>query len=313
MRIDVHAHYYPTDLVDRMEALGSPFVAGARHNPGAGVTLDQRIELLDGCGIHVQVLCGGAQQAYFAAASKAVDGARYLNDYYRDVAAKYGGRFSAFGVVPLPHVDAAIAEAARCLDELGFPGLNLGCSVAGQPLDDPLFVPFWQEMERRQAAIFLHPLGIGAPMSDAYQLDWLVAGCFEDTITALRLAFSNFTAKYPNVKVIVPHLGGTVPFVWGRMWSPSRRQAIDGGATPDPVEGMRKLYYDSVNRTPGALKFAVPLLGADRVMLGTDFPYQTPEQFKADVACVSESGLPPEQIEAILDRNAQAILHLPEP
>src|SRR5690348_3645005 len=102
MRIDVHAHYYPTDLIDRMSGLGSTFVEGARRTPGTGVTLDQRVEMLDGCGIDVQVLSCGASQANFADVSKSVDGARYQNDYYRDVVAKYGKRYAAFGVVPLP-------------------------------------------------------------------------------------------------------------------------------------------------------------------------------------------------------------------
>ena len=74
------------------------------------------------------------------------------------------------------------------------------------------------------------------------------------------------------------------------------------------MEGLRRLYYDSVNRTPGAFKFACPLLGSDRIMLGTDFPYVTPEQFKSDVQNVAESGLTQAQIDDILDHNAARVL-----
>ena len=91
MRIDVHAHYYPEDLIDHMARLGSTFANGARQAPGAGVTLAQRVEMLDGCGIHVQVLCGGAEQPNYADEFMAKDAAHYLNDYYRDVVAKHGG------------------------------------------------------------------------------------------------------------------------------------------------------------------------------------------------------------------------------
>jgi len=304
MRIDVHAHHYPQNLNDRMEALGSPFIAGARGAPSVGVTLDQRIELMDRAKVDVQVLCEGAQHPYFDNADKAIEGARFANDLYIDVVAKHGGRFAAFGVVPLPHVDAAIKEAGRCLDELHMPGINLGCSVYQRPLDDPEFEPFWAEMNRRRAVINLHPLGIGGPMADVFGLDWLVCGCFEDTVTAARLIGSGLTTRYPHVSIIVPHLGGTVPYLWARLRSVGRQANIDSHAA------LRHLYYDTANHAPGGYRFAAGLLGSDRMMLGTDFPYQTGDQFVRDVLDVEESGLPKDEIDAILDRNAQALLKL---
>jgi len=296
MRIDVHAHYYTEATIQRLEALGSTFAAGTRMAPSADVSLPRRIELLDRAGIDLQVLCAGGLQPYFASADKAIDGATYLNDAYAGAVSEGHGRLAAFGCVPLPHVDAAIAEASRCLDELRFPGLNLGCSIAAQPLDDPAFEPFWAEMDRRRAVVFLHSLRIGAPAD--YGLDAMIGHCFEDTISALRLVMSGLVSRYPGVSIIVGHLGGTIPYLWGRL----RRGDIR--------EGLKQLYYDSTNSAPGMFCPACRLLGPERIMLGSDFPYMAPDDFPNCVTHVQQSGLTEDEIGGILDRNAQTLLRL---
>ena len=101
-------------------------------------------------------------------------------DIYADVARRYPERFAAFGCVPLPHVDAALGEVERCLDTLGMVGITTGCSIEGRPLDDPAFEPFWAALDRRGAALFLHPMGVGfGGELKPYGLDWLVGALFE--------------------------------------------------------------------------------------------------------------------------------------
>src|SRR5581483_6134765 len=138
VRIDVHAHYYPQHVLDEFTRLGSP---RGYTGPSGGLTVEQRLELMDEAGIDAQVLSMGVGQPYLPDAEKARAGARCANDAYQDLVKRSGGRFAAFGCLPLPHVDAALAETAYCLDELGMAGLNLGCSVAGRPLEDPAFEP----------------------------------------------------------------------------------------------------------------------------------------------------------------------------
>ena len=320
MRIDVHAHYYCQELGDGMKQFGAQFPL-ASASVGGGVTLDERIELMDDAGIDVQVLCTGSQQPYQLDAGKMVGAARFANDYYKRVVDAYNGRFAAFGCVPLPSVDEAIAEASRCLDQLGFAGINLGCSIAGRAPDDPAFEPFWAELDRRRTTVFFHPLGTGMPLGDAYGLSWMVGGCFEDTITALRLAMSGLTARFPSVKIIVPHLGGTLPFLWQRIADSVERRRItrpegngaETGAVESPIDALRRMYYDTVNESPAALQCTCQTIGASQVMLGTDFPYLAGPKFKRCVTYVQESGLPEDQVEAILDRNAQELLKLPQP
>jgi aminocarboxymuconate-semialdehyde decarboxylase len=308
MRIDVHAHYYPPELV---KALGSQDTVGGGANtlPAGKTTLEERIDMLTEAGIDLQVLCVGANQPYFQRAEEALAASRFANELYADVSKGYGGRFPAFAATPLPHVDAAIEEVGRCFDSLGTIGVNLGCSINGRPLDDPEFDPFFRELDRRRAVLFLHPCGIGAPMTDAYGLSWMVGGCFEDTVTSLRLVMSGLTTRYSNIQIIVPHLGGTLPFLMQRIEDTLTRRRLRGGTTegPSPTELIRGMYFDTVNNYSVALRCACEAFGSDHIMLGTDFPYLT---VKECVTYIQESGLPQADIDAILDVNAQRLLPL---
>lgn len=303
MRIDVHAHHFPADFIERMAQLGSPRSFNA---PSGGLSLEDRLELMDEAAIDVQVLSVGTQQPYFDDLDKACQGARFANDLYKDVAERYDGRFAVFGCIPLPHVDAALAETAYCLDELRFAGLNLGCSAAGRPLEDPAFEPLWADLNRRRAIVFLHPLGIGGPFIDAFGLEMNLGSRFEDTISAVRLVLSGLTTRYPDVRIIVPHLGGTIPYLWERLNEGGRRHGVV------PSEAFRRMYYDSVNKTPAAVRCFCETVGADRLMLGTDFPYVHRTEFRDHVTYLENSGLTQDQVDGILDRNAQALLNLPE-
>ncbi|HLG69392.1 MAG TPA: amidohydrolase family protein [Chloroflexota bacterium] len=314
MRIDVHAHYYTNEFAERMDAWrGKPRNRGGNRVAGAGVTLQQRGEMLDEAGIELQVICVGAEQPYFPDnQANAVQAARFENDFYKETVEKNGGRYAAFGCVPLPHVDAALAEVTRCLDELGFAGINLACSVAGQPLDTPAFEPFWQEMDRRRAVVFLHPnMHCDAPMMGDWGLEGTAGGCFEDTIAGLRLTFSGWGDKFRNVQLIIPHLGGTLPFLWQRIEDSAGRRRKAGMDIPlqgSPLDVLKRFYYDTVNNGAAALECTIRAVGVDHVLFGTDYPYLT---HKECVDSVLNSGLPEAQIRAILDENAEKLLKIP--
>jgi aminocarboxymuconate-semialdehyde decarboxylase len=195
VRIDVHAHYYPQEFVDAYTRLVRFPTNAVTLTPGGRMGLDERRDLLAEAGVDLQILSVGAYQPYLEREAEAVAGARFLNDLYADICAGNGGPFVAAGALPLPHVDAAIAEAGRCLDTLGMRALNTGTSIAGRPLDDPAFAPLLAELDRRGTVLILHPQGMGGgPMADAYGLDWAVGGRFEDTVTSLRLIMSGLTA-----------------------------------------------------------------------------------------------------------------------
>jgi len=310
MRIDVHAHYFPDEYLQCLARLGSPEAGNTARAPGAKLSVEERIVQMDDAGIDMQVLSPSYQLPYFPGKAASVEAARLGNDLFRDLCRKHESRFAAFANVPLPHVDAAVEETRRCLDTLGMVGVAVGCSVIGRQLDDPEFTPFWAELERREAVLFLHPVGAGAgPGTDDYGLTWMVGAPFEDTVTALRLVLSGLTTRFPRVKIIVPHLGGTLPFLLERIdHSPALSRARDAGLEGLPSQSLKRLWYDTCSSHASALRCACESFGPDRLLLGTDWPYKVGPAFKRCVTYIEQSGLSKQATDAILERNAQELL-----
>jgi aminocarboxymuconate-semialdehyde decarboxylase len=316
MRIDVHAHYFPTEYTDCLARLHHPDAEGDGLARAAtfGITLDEQLRVMDSLSIDVQVLSISLLHPYLPREADAVEAARLGNDLYADICRDSGGRFAAFACVPLPHVDAAVAEVRRAMDDLSMAGITIGCSVADHSIADPTFEPFYAELDRREAALFLHPVGRGVLTGrDPYGLGWLVGATFEDTIAALELVFSGLATRYPRIKVIVPHLGGTIPFIMER---------IDGSvagrrerAEPVPFEGapsdlLRRMYYDACNSEPGALRCSCEMFGVGRILFGTDYPYALGARTVRRVTAIEEADLSAAEKQAIFGDNAEAILPL---
>jgi predicted TIM-barrel fold metal-dependent hydrolase len=315
LRIDVHAHYFPDEYMRFFESRSG---RTAPAMPDARVSLAQRVELLDQVGIDMQVLSISFAAPHGLPEADAVEAARLSNDLYVDLCRQYRGRYTAFAAIPLPYVDAAVAELERAIIFPEMVGVTLGCSVGGRPLDDPAFAPFFEELNRRGTVLFLHPQGVGAgPGSADYGLTWLVGAPFEDTITALRLVFSGWLQRYPRIRTIVPHLGGPLPFLKQRV--DDLRAAIvarDQGEEPAPEAlpsaQYRQLYFDTVNSHPAALRCACETFGADRLLLGTDYPFLLGPRWRPLVQYVEKAGFSAEDTAAILGGNAQALLQIPK-
>ena len=310
MRVDVHCHYYPRQYIDRLEEQGRAVRRMTTSVPGFSfaLTIDQQIELLDAAAIQAQVLSVGNQPPYFAGQEQAVTTARLANDLYAELCTRRAGRFYAFGAVPLPHVDAALAELERCLDSLGCVGIGLGSSVLEQPLDSSAFDAFFTELDRRGTVVFIHPVGAGGGLNSGdFGLTWMLGSRFEDTITAARLILSGLTLRYPRIRFIIPHLGGTLPLFLQRMDNVAERQ--DWRSETKPSELLRRMWFDSVNEHPVALRCACEALGVDRILLGTDWPFLPPDKLQRCVTYIEEA-LPEPQARAILDRNAATLLGL---
>jgi aminocarboxymuconate-semialdehyde decarboxylase len=313
MRIDVHAHYFPDDYIEALIKGGHPDAGpAARRAPWSAMPLDERADLLATHGIDLQVISVASPGPYLPKAADAAAAARTGNDLYADATRGYGGRYAAFATVPLPHVDEALVELERCLDKLGMLGVTVGCSIAGRQLEDPAFEPFWAELDRRATVLFLHPVGVsGGPESLAFGLNWMVGAPFEDTLAALRLVLSGLTTRYPNIKVIVPHLGGTLPFLLQRLDDQANRQRRMGepvNIQEDPSAVVKRLWFDTVNSHPAALRCSCESFGVDRIMLGTDFPYLAGPAFERCVNYLQDAGLSSADTQAIYGDNAQALL-----
>nr|WP_087574177.1 amidohydrolase family protein [Sphingomonas sp. CDS-1] len=310
MHIDVHAHHLPAPYLEALRAGGGPALAA----PHDDATLRLMIERQDAAGIDVQLLSAGPNAPYLRDAELAGQAARIGNDLFADAVARHGGRFAAWGCVPLPHADQAVAEAIRCLDVLDFAGIQLGCSALGHSLDDPRFDDFWAELDQREAVIYVHPGGVvvGTEPGLAGMDDTLIAvtigSAAEIATAALRLAV--LCRKYRRIRPIIGLLGGSLPFLLQRCLSIVGKwplpTVLSGFSSADEVVAeLRRFHYDiNLLPDPQVLESARRAYGVDRLVFGSDSPSGTPE---TAIAFMAQGGLTPAERAAILGDNGRAL------
>jgi 6-methylsalicylate decarboxylase len=309
MRIDVHAHYWTEDYLDLLVSLGQADTGVARGlGAGDGTELDARLRLMDRAGVQMQVLSACPQEPYVEDAQKAVKAARFVNDQYAALAERYRDRFAAFAALPMPHVEESLGELRRALDELGMAGIAMNTSVAGHALVEPGFEPVFAELKARSAVLYLHPAGNSAcsPLIGNYHLTWMIGAPIEDTISIMQLITHGIPTRYPDIKIINSHLGGALPMLLQRADDQYRWEAPD---TPEqPSVAARRMWYDTVGHghVP-ALRCAIDSFGADRLLLGTDFPYENGDIFLRAVDYINDPQINP-AARAILDHNASTLL-----
>ncbi len=311
MRIDVHAHYWTDNYLGMLVGLGKTDTATQRGiGAGDGAELDARLRLMDRAGVDLQVLSPAPQLPYGADANLAAAAARYVNDEYAAVVAAHPDRFRAFAATPMPDIEVAIAEIRRALDELGMVGVTMNTSVLDRAITDPDFEPIFAELDGRGTVLYLHPAGNGAcsPLVTENRITWMVGAPFEDTIAAMQLITSGHLQRYPGVKIICSHLGGALPMITRRADDHISWEAPD---TPEPPsQAVHRLWFDTVSHGHApALRCAIDSFGADRILLGTDFPYEDGDTFVRAVNYVTDVADPGEA-HAILDANAMALFHL---
>jgi aminocarboxymuconate-semialdehyde decarboxylase len=309
MRIDVHAHYWTEDYLDLLADLGKADAGAARSlGAGGGAELEARLGLMDRAGVEMQVLSACPQLPCGEDAQKAVRAARFVNDQYADLAQRRRDRFRGFAALPMPHVEESVGEMGRALDELGMAGVAMNTTVLGRALVEPDFKPVFAELNRRGAVLYLHPAGNRAcsPLIGNYHLTWMVGAPVEDTISVMHLITHGIPARYPDVKIINSHLGGALPMLLQRADDQYRWEAPD---TPErPSVAARRMWYDTVGHghVP-ALRCAIDSLGADRLLLGTDFPYENGDIFVRAVDYINDPQIDTIAARAILDQNANAL------
>ncbi|MGW4392983.1 amidohydrolase family protein [Streptomyces sp. NPDC004685] len=313
LRVDTHAHLWTVQYLDRLERLGKTDT-GTQRGLGADATdadLEHRFTLMDRAGVDLQVLSLAPQCPHLRTEADAVALACEVNDSYAELVRRFPERFRAFAAVPLPHVDAALQELTRALDELGAVGVGVTTTVLGRTLADPLFWPLYEELDRRGAVLYVHPAGEGAasPLITDHGMTWMVGAPVEDTVAMMHLILAGIPARYPRLKVLASHLGGVLPLLPPRL---DDHLAFESPRTPElPSVAVRRLWYDTVSHVhPPALVAAAATFGADRLVLGTDYPYEDGDTFLRAVDHITRSGLAPSEAEMILDVNAALLLGL---
>ena len=319
MIVDVHAHYFPKEYNDLLLRIGGrslPEAARAitarpiRNDELSGIPA--RLAQMDEAGVRMQVLSPAASPPYADKEADAVEAARLINDRYAELARAHPGRFAAFVSLPLPHIDAALAEMARGLDELGMLGVSMTCSCFDRSTAEAEFEPLYEEMNRRGTVLNYHPIqnGICSPMINDYRFTVSVGASLEDSAIVLHLIARRVPERFPAIKYVVPHLGGIIPMLLERLDNQAPRQHLD---LPEPPSATaRRFYYDTVGHgSQAALLCAWKAFGADHLVAGSDYPVLLAfETYRQTFHYIRESSLPPEDVEKILDHNAQILLGL---
>jgi predicted TIM-barrel fold metal-dependent hydrolase len=306
MRIDVHAHLWTDEYLDLVASYGKADTATQR-GLGAGMSksdIAARFALMDASGIDLQVLSVSPQVPHFEDETQAVTAARMTNDLYAEAVRRWPTRFAAFAALPLPHVKAALRELDRALGEPGMLGVTITSSILGRSIADAQFDPIYEELDRRGCVLFVHPEGCGAhsPLISNYNMTWMIGAPIEETMAILHLITHGIPSRYPRLRILNTHLGGALPMVLQRLDS---QHVWEAPQTPElPSLAARRMWYDTVSHGHApALRAAADSLGADRLVLGTDFPYQSGDQLYA-----RNAGLEDDDVVKILDTNALRLL-----
>jgi aminocarboxymuconate-semialdehyde decarboxylase len=268
---DPYNYFMGQDSIDTNKVM-FPTIKGALRNA------EERIEGMDAMGMDIQGLSTFVSEyGYWAPASVAAEAAKLQNNHLAEAVSQMPDRFAAFGAtVPLQDVDMAIAEMDRAVDELGFKGLQIGGTVDGHNLDEPRFRPFWQAVAAKGIPVIIHPDGYQeSDRFTQYFMTNCIGNPLETMVAAHRMIFSGLFEELPDLKVVLLHGGGYLPFYTSRAdhtWKvrPETRVHI-----PDhpPSYYMKKLFYDTMVFQPQYLGHLIEVVGSDRVMAGTDFPF----------------------------------------
>ena len=318
--VDVHTHMFTPRWLELLRASGDPYGVVVRPDgrdevyrgrtpvvfPQPGhFDYDIRLEHMDGAGIDVSIVSLTCPNVYWGTEAVSVEAARDSNDSMADAQRGYPGRIKWFTSLPWQYPERAVEELRRSAD-LGAAGVMVLANVAGRSLTEEAFAPIWTEIDRRAWPVLVHPAeppGVDLMDMGRYDLSWSVGFIFDTTLAVTRMVFDGFLDRYPSLKLIVAHGGAALPYLVGRLEKGDEVElASRRRMTAHPIDYLRRLYHDCITYDLGALRYLISVVGADRVLFGTDWPHQV-----HDVAgsLANTAALPPDQRDAI--RGATAI------
>lgn len=272
------------------------------------VDLDRQLEQLTAAGIDIVVSSTGAFGVEDLPAAEAVELAALLNEESARAQQAHPGRLYCLARIPLQEPEAAVRELDRAVGELGLRGVCLPSNVAKGSIAEDRYRPVYARAEQLGVPIFLHPTRSLLEASlQRYGLEHVVAFMFDSSIAALDLVFSGILADHPALTVVHPHVGGTLPYLAGRIDHEYRKPwAMDSVLEQPPSDYLRRFYTDTVCQNPAALRLALDFYGPEHVVFSTDYPYWSPPDELALVRATVAAGDQP----AVLGGNALRLLGL---
>ncbi|MFQ5913713.1 MAG: amidohydrolase family protein [Nitrospinota bacterium] len=330
MIIDTHAHLYPERYLDLIEAQGEKYpVQIGRNQEGLRVLLfdnrefftffpnfydvDVRLAEMEAAGVHFQVLSIAPPMVFWADPELGRELCRVYNDELAAVVRAHPDKFAALAAIPLQDPPSAVRELERAVKELGMRGCLIGSNIRGRDLDAEEFEDFFAALSELGVPAYVHPiLPAGRERMRDYRLDVLLGFPVDTTIAAARLVFSGILERYPNLRLVLSHLGGALPFLWGRLAGGAKsfegvERRISGGA----ADYFRMFYLDSIGFAPDILAFGARFAGVEKVVFGTDNPFFGEQNLRDCLAVVKDCpDLSDEDKEAILTETPKKLFDL---
>jgi uncharacterized protein len=253
------------------------------------------------------------------------------NDEMAEMIVKNRTRFiGAIALLPMNNPEAALEEADRAINQLGFRGIYVHSNINGKPLDSPEFLPLWDKMAKYNLPIYIHPWRADSvadyPVEQAtkYNAASIFGWPYETTIAMTRFVFSGILEKHPNLKVVTHHCGGMVPFYQQRIYQhygtstmrPGPRNAFIRELTKAPLEYYKMFYNDTaIHGNTHALMSAYDLCGADHIIFGADMPlgdfFFGFRSYRQTIKAIEDMPITPEEKRKIFVDNALKLLRLP--
>ena len=305
-RIDVHHHILPPEYVATVgdDRIGPLILSGRTPE----WTPDMSIEAMERNGIATAVTSISAPGLWFGDREETRHLSRVCNEFAATIRRDHPGRFGVFASLPLPDVDASLAEIEHALDVLGADGIGLLTSYGERYPGDPAFAPVFDELDRRGAVVYFHPTNAACsqclPEIPAATLDFP----FDTTRAIVSLLFGGTFARCRRIRFIFSHAGGTVPFLAERIARLGGRSEFQNKVPDGVVSELERLYYDTaLSANWLAFRSLLELVESDHVLFGSDYPFAPEATMTATVKGLIELGLDAADLLGIERDNALAL------
>jgi predicted TIM-barrel fold metal-dependent hydrolase len=298
----VHAHLVAPQYIQDLTGINL-------QPPLMNWSIAKHLDDMAAAGVATSILSVTTPGVSFGDAARAALIARHVNDYAAKLVSEHKGELGMFVAVPLPHPDRALEEIAYGLDVLKADGVGLFTSYGGKWLGDPAYGPVFDELNRRGCVVYVHPTSAQCCMNALPYLSDAVIEYGTDTTRAITsLIYTGAARRYPNIKMIFSHAGGTMPFLIERYDVTDRTVARLKSAAPDGFRMLaRAFFYDTAQSSNpvamGALRQVIPV---SQIVFGTDFPFRTAVEHVRGLAATQTFS--PEELRAIYRDNTVRLL-----